>query len=77
MQRPISEYQAMSPAQILDDPDAPETLKIRARNQMSQQQEQLSAEAMKEQAFMERLARYAYEREAQEGTEADRQRTSR
>ncbi len=77
MQRPISEYQAMSPAQILDDPDAPETLKIRARNQMSQQQAQLSAEAMKEQAFMERLARYAYEREAQEGTEADRQRTSR
>lgn len=77
MQRPISEYQAMSPAQILDDPDAPETLKIRARNQMSQQQAQLSAEAMKEQEFMERLARYAYEREAQEGTEADRQRTSR
>ena len=77
MQRPISEYQAMSPAQILDDPDAPETLKIRARNQMSQQQAQLSAEAMKEQAFMERLARYAYEREAQEGTEADRRRTSR
>ena len=77
MQRPISEYQARSPAQILDDPDAPETLKIRARNQMSQQQAQLSAEAMKEQAFMERLARYAYEREAQEGTEADRQRTSR
>lgn len=75
MQRPISEYQAMSPAQILDDPDAPETLKIRARNQLSQQQEQLSAEAMKEQAYMERLARYAYEREAQEGTEADRQRT--
>lgn len=76
MQRPISEYQAMSPAQILDDPDAPETLKIRARNQLSQQQEQLTAEAMKEQAYMERLARYAYERTAQEGTEADRQRTS-
>lgn len=76
MQRPISEYQAMSPAQILDDPDAPETLKIRARNQLSQQQEQLSAEAMKEQAYMERLDRYAYERAAQEGTEADRQRTS-
>ena len=75
MQRPISEYQAMSPAQILDDPDAPETLKIRARNQLSQQ-EQLSAEAMKEQAYMERLARYAYERAAQEGTEVDRQRTS-
>lgn len=76
MQRPISEYQSMSPAQILDDPDAPETLKIRARNQLAAQQAQLSAEAMKEQAFMERLARYAYEREAQEGTEADRQRTS-
>ena len=75
MQRPISEYQAMSPAQILDDPDAPETLKIRARNQLSQQQEQLTAEAMKEQAYMERLVRYAYERAAQEGTEADMQRT--
>ena len=76
MQRPISEYQAMSPAQILDDPDAPETLKIRARNQQAQQQEQLTAEAMKELAYMERLDRYAYEREAQGGTEADRQRTS-
>lgn len=73
----ISEYQAMSLAQILEDPHAPETLKIRARNQMSQQREQLTAEAMKEQEYMERLARYAYEREAQEGTEADRQRTSR
>lgn len=73
MQRPISEYQAMSPAQILDDPDAPETLKIRARNLQAQQQ--LTAEAMKEQAYMERLARYAYERAAQEGTEADMQRT--
>ncbi len=75
MQRPISEYQAMSPAQILDDPDAPETLKIRARNLLSQQQEQLTAEAMKEQAYMERLARYAYERAAQEGTAVDMQRT--
>lgn len=77
MQRPISEYQAMSPAQILDDPDAPETLKIRARNLQAQQQAQLSTAAMEEKAFMERLARYAYERAAQEGTEADRQRTSR
>lgn len=77
MQRPMSEYQSMSPAQILDDPHAPETLKIRARNQMSQQQAQLSAEAMKEQEYMERLDRYAYEREAQEGTNMDRQRTSR
>ena len=34
MQRPISEYQAMSPAQILEDPHAPETLKIRARNEL-------------------------------------------
>lgn len=75
MQRPISEYQAMSPAQILDDPDAPETLKIRARNQLSQQQEQLSAAALKEKEFMEGLSRYAYERAAQEGTEADMQRT--
>ena len=76
MQRPISEYEAMTPEQILNDPDAPETLKIRARNQLSQQQEQITAEAMKEQAYMERLARYAYEREAQEGTDVDRQRTS-
>lgn len=77
MQRPMSEYQSMSPAQILDDPDAPETLKIRARNLQAQQQAQLSTAAMEEKAFMERLARYAYERAAQEGTEADRQRTSR
>ena len=74
MQRPISEYQAMSPAQILEDPHAPETLKIRARN-LQAQQAQLSTEAMKEQAYMERLDRYAYERAAQEGTEADMQRT--
>lgn len=75
MQRPISEYQAMSPAQILDDPDAPETLKIRARNQLSQQQEQLSAAALKEKEFMEGLSRYAYERAAQanyELSEAER-----
>ncbi|HIY53138.1 MAG TPA: hypothetical protein H9832_04205 [Candidatus Agathobaculum merdavium] len=71
----LKEYQAMSPAQILDDPDAPETLKIRARNQLSQQQEQLSAAALKEKEFMEGLSRYAYERAAQEGTEADMQRT--
>lgn len=77
MQRPISEYQAMSPAQILEDPHAPETLKIRARNQLAAQQAQLSTAAMEEKAFMERLARYAYERAAQEGTEADMQRTSR
>ena len=76
MQRPISEYQAMSPAQILEDPHAPETLKIRARNQLAAQQAQLSTAAMKEQAYMERLDRYAYERAAQEGTEADMQRTS-
>lgn len=53
----MSEYQAMSIAQILDDPDAPETLKIRARNQQAQQQEQLSVAAMEEKAFMERLSR--------------------
>lgn len=75
MQRPISEYQAMTPEQILNDPHAPETLKIRARNLQAQQQEQLTAEDMKEQVYMERLDRYAYERAAQEGTEADMQRT--
>lgn len=64
----MSEYQAMSIAQILDDPDAPETLKIRARNQQAQQQEQLSVAAMEEKAFMERLSRYADERAAQEGS---------
>ena len=71
----LKEYQAMSPAQILDDPDAPETLKIRARNLQAQQQEQLSAAALKEKEFMEGLSRYAYERADQEGTEADMQRT--
>lgn len=71
MQRPISEYQAMSPAQILDDPDAPETLKIRARNEL-----QKAAQAHYELSEAERIERMAYEREAQEGTEADRQRTS-
>lgn len=66
----ISEYQAMSPAQILEDPHAPETLKIRARNQQA-------AQAHYELSEAERIERMAYEREAQEGTEADRQRTSR
>lgn len=73
----ISEYQAMSPEQILNDPDAPETLKIRARNKMEREAQQKTDAAIREQEYMERLARYAYEREAQEGTEVDRQRTSR
>ena len=76
MQRPISEYQAMTPEQILNDPDAPETLKIRARNKMEREAQEKTDAAIQEKEYMERLARYAYERTAQEGTEADRQRTS-
>lgn len=69
--KPISEYQAMLPAQILEDPHAPETLKIRARNEL-----QKAAQAHYELSEAERIERMAYEREAQEGMEADRQRTS-
>ncbi len=76
MQRPISEYEAMSPEQILNDPDAPETLKIRARNKLEREAQEKTAAALREKEYMERLDRYAYEREAQEGTEADRQRTN-
>lgn len=76
MQRPISEYQAMSPAQILDDPDAPETLKIRARDKLEREAQEKTDAALREKEYMERLARYAYEREAQEGTDVDRQRTN-
>lgn len=77
MQRPISEYEAMSPEQILNDPDAPETLQIRARNKLEREAQEKTDAALREQEYMERLARYDYEREAQEGTEVDRQRTSR
>lgn len=57
--RTLSEYQAMTPAQLLEEPDAPESLRIKA---------QIAIEN-------ERAERYAYERAAQEGTEADMQRT--
>lgn len=69
MMKPISEYQAMTPEQILNDPDAPESLKIRARVTMenAMQQTELAEAAL--------LERFAYEREAQEGMEADRQKT--
>lgn len=67
----------MTPEQILNDPDAPETLKIRARNKMEREAQEKTDAAIREQEYMERLARYVYEREAQEGTEVDRQRTSR
>lgn len=76
MQRPMSEYQTMSPEQILNDLDAPETLQIRARNQLQREAQEKTNAALREQEYMERLARYAYEREAQEGTDVDRQRTS-
>lgn len=72
----ISEYQAMTPEQILNDPDAPETLQIRARNKLEREAQGKTDAALREKEYMERLARYAYEREAQEGPEADRQRTS-
>lgn len=76
MQRPISEYEAMTPEQILNDPDAPETLQIRARNKLEREAQEKTAAAIQEKEYMERLSRYAYEREAQVGTEVDRQRTS-
>lgn len=76
MQRPISEYEAMTPEQILNDPDAPETLQIRARNKLEREAQEKNVAALREKEYMERLDRYAYEREAQEGTDVDRQRTS-
>lgn len=55
----LREYQAMTLAQLLEEPDAPESLRIKAKITLEN----------------ERAERYAYEREAQEGTEADMQRT--
>lgn len=59
----LRELEELAPEQIdMNDPEIPETLKIRAR-------------VAKENADKERLERYVYERAAQEGTEADMQRT--
>lgn len=60
----LRELEELVPEQIdMNDPEIPETLKIRAR-------------VAKENADRERLERYAYERTAQEGTESDMQRTT-
>lgn len=65
--KPVKELEALAPEQIdMDDPEIPETLKIRARNAMQkarQAQYMLSEAAMQE--------RMAYEREAQEGGTCD------
>lgn len=69
--KPIRELEALAPEQIdMDDPEIPETLKIRARNAM--QQARRAQYQLDEAARMERMA---YEREAQEGE--DRQGTCR
>ena len=39
MQKPLKEYLAMTPAQILADPDAPESLKIKAQIQLENEQQ--------------------------------------
>ena len=39
MQKPLKEYLAMTPAQILADPDAPESLKIKAKIQLENEQQ--------------------------------------
>ncbi|HJA48470.1 MAG TPA: hypothetical protein H9790_03970 [Candidatus Agathobaculum intestinipullorum] len=61
--KPIKELEALAPEQIdMDDPEIPETLKIRARNAM-----QKARQAHYELSEAERLERMTYEREAQEG----------
>lgn len=66
----LREYKAMSPAQLLEEPDAPESLKIKAR--IALEKDKMPQKELSEGARLERMA---YEREAQEGTEADMQRT--
>ena len=58
----LREYQSMTPAQLLEEPDAPESLKIRA-------QIALDNEGKKQKKLTDaaRLERMAYERAAQEG----------
>lgn len=60
--KPLKEYQAMTAAQILEEPDAPESLKIRAQIAMEN-----AKQAHYELNEAARLERMAYEREAQEG----------
>lgn len=45
MQRPIRELEALRPEQIdMNDPDIPETLKIRAWNAMARERERMAYE---------------------------------
>lgn len=37
MQKPLSDYLSMTPAQILAEPEAPESLKIRARCELDKE----------------------------------------
>lgn len=39
MQKPLRDYLSMTPAQILADPDAPESLKIKAQIQLENEQQ--------------------------------------
>ena len=67
----LKEYQAMTPAQLLEEPDAPESLKIKARiilENAKMPQEELSEAA--------RLERTTYERAMQERAAVDMQRTN-
>lgn len=75
MQRPISELEALRPDQIdMNDPDIPETLKIRARNAQIREREQTAAAAAERQQ-MQRAAAYMAECAAH-GLEPDKQETS-
>ena len=63
MMRPIKELEALAPEQIdMNDPEIPETLKIRARVAREN-----AARAKYELSDAARLERMAYEREAQQG----------
>lgn len=63
----LKEYQAMTPAQLLEDPDAPESLKIGA--QIALDNEGQKQKTLTDAARIERMA-YARDRK-------DRQETSR
>lgn len=77
MQRPIRELEALRPEQIdMNDPDIPETLKIRARNAMAREQREKAEAAERERQIMNQAAVYAAESAAHGFAGADRQETS-
>lgn len=68
--KPLKEYLAMTSVQLLEEPDAPESLKIGSQIAMEN-----AERAQYELTEAARLERMAYERAAQQGP--DRQETSR